>query len=114
MGVHPARRGDVAVAAIAGLGLQGIEINSGWFLPPAHIPNIDDTLIQTGHQARLAGTGRILRGREQLDQYLGGRAPLHICPAGMSPFLEGAWCCSSFCREDGRRTLVMRPLRGDP
>ena len=31
-----------ALAVIRGLGLTGIEINSGGFLPPVHIPNIDE------------------------------------------------------------------------
>jgi sugar phosphate isomerase/epimerase len=33
-----------ALAVIAGLGLTGIEINTGGFLPPVHIPNIDEIL----------------------------------------------------------------------
>ncbi len=34
-----------AIKVIAGLGLTGIELNSGGFLPPVHIPNIDDILV---------------------------------------------------------------------
>ena len=33
-----------ALSVIAGLGLTGIEINTGGFLPPVHIPNIDEIL----------------------------------------------------------------------
>lgn len=33
-----------ALKTIAGLGLTGIELNSGGFLPPKHIPNIDQIL----------------------------------------------------------------------
>jgi sugar phosphate isomerase/epimerase len=34
-----------ALEVIAGLGLTGIEINSGGFLPPVHIPTFDDILV---------------------------------------------------------------------
>ena len=34
-----------ALEVIAGLGLTGIEINSGGFLPAVHIPTFDDILI---------------------------------------------------------------------
>ncbi|TFB71431.1 sugar phosphate isomerase/epimerase [Cryobacterium glaciale] len=34
-----------ALSIISGLGLTGIELNSGGFLPPAHIPTFDDILI---------------------------------------------------------------------
>lgn len=33
-----------AIEVIAGLGLAGIELNSGGFLPPVHIPTFDDIL----------------------------------------------------------------------
>jgi len=33
-----------AIKVIAGLGLTGIELNSGGFLPPVHIPTFDDIL----------------------------------------------------------------------
>jgi sugar phosphate isomerase/epimerase len=33
-----------ALAVIAGLGLTGIEINSGGFLPATHLPTFDDIL----------------------------------------------------------------------
>ena len=33
-----------AIDVIAGLGLTGIELNSGGFLPPMHIPAFDDIL----------------------------------------------------------------------
>jgi len=34
-----------ALRVIADLGLTGIEINSGGFLPPVHIPTFDDILV---------------------------------------------------------------------
>ena len=34
-----------ALEVVAGLGLQGIELNSGGFLPPVHIPTFDDVLV---------------------------------------------------------------------
>ncbi|MBO1740767.1 sugar phosphate isomerase/epimerase [Leifsonia sp. TF02-11] len=34
-----------ALTVISGLGLTGIEINSGGFLPPVHIPTFDDILV---------------------------------------------------------------------
>ena len=34
-----------AIAVIAGLGLTGIEINTGGFLPPVHVPTFDDILV---------------------------------------------------------------------
>jgi len=34
-----------ALTVIAGLGLTGIEVNSGGFLPPTHIPTFDDILV---------------------------------------------------------------------
>ncbi len=33
-----------ALEVIANLGLTGIEINTGGFLPPVHVPNMDDIL----------------------------------------------------------------------
>lgn len=34
-----------AIAVVADLGLTGIEINTGGFLPPVHVPAIDDILV---------------------------------------------------------------------
>lgn len=34
-----------AIAVIAGLGLTGIEVNTGGFLAPVHVPDIDDILV---------------------------------------------------------------------
>ena len=34
-----------ALEVVAGLGLQGIEINSGGFLPAVHVPTFDDILV---------------------------------------------------------------------
>jgi sugar phosphate isomerase/epimerase len=36
---------DEAIATVAGLGLEGIELNSGGFLPATHIPTLDDILV---------------------------------------------------------------------
>ena len=36
-----------ALAAIADVGLTGIEINTGGFLPPVHVPTFDDILVVT-------------------------------------------------------------------
>lgn len=33
-----------ALEVVKGLGLQGLELNSGGFLPPVHVPNIDEIL----------------------------------------------------------------------
>jgi sugar phosphate isomerase/epimerase len=55
-----------ALEVIAGLGLTGIEINSGGFLPPVHIPGFDDIL--TSDTARddylgiFEGTGVAIAG----------------------------------------------------
>jgi sugar phosphate isomerase/epimerase len=55
-----------ALEVIAGLGLTGIEINSGGFLPPVHIPTFDDIL--TSDTARddylgiFEGTGVAIAG----------------------------------------------------
>jgi sugar phosphate isomerase/epimerase len=34
-----------AIEVVAGLGLTGLEINTGGFLPPVHVPRIDDILV---------------------------------------------------------------------
>ncbi|PWQ89225.1 sugar phosphate isomerase, partial [Enterococcus faecium] len=34
-----------AIAVIAGLGLTGIEVNTGGVLAPVHVPDIDDILV---------------------------------------------------------------------
>ena len=36
-----------AIKVIADLGLNGIEINSGGFLPPVHIPEIDEIITDS-------------------------------------------------------------------
>jgi len=55
-----------ALTVIAELGLTGIEINSGGFLPPVHIPTYDDILVSdTARDESLgifAGTGVSLAG----------------------------------------------------
>lgn len=54
-----------ALATIASLGLEGIEINSGGFLPPVHIP-VDDLLAGTvsaaDYLATFEGTGVSIEG----------------------------------------------------
>jgi len=55
-----------ALKVIADLGLTGIEINSGGFLPPVHIPTFDDILVRdTARDDCLAifeGTGVAIAG----------------------------------------------------
>lgn len=45
-----------ALKVIAGLGLTGIEINSGGFLPPVHIPGFDDILVSDTARDEYLGT----------------------------------------------------------
>ena len=49
-----------AIKVIADLGLNGIEINSGGFLPPVHIPEIDEIIADPAaakaYLARFDGT----------------------------------------------------------
>ena len=55
-----------ALKAISDLGLTGIEINSGGFLPPTHIPEIDDIVASPAaakaYLARFEGTGVEIAG----------------------------------------------------
>ena len=55
-----------AIKVIAGLGLNGIEINSGGFLPPVHIPEIDEIITDPAaakvYLARFDGTGVEIAG----------------------------------------------------
>lgn len=55
-----------ALSVIAGLGLTGIEINSGGFLPPVHIPGIDeiarDPAAAKAYLATFDGTGVEIAG----------------------------------------------------
>lgn len=55
-----------ALKVIAGLGLNGIEINSGGFLPPTHIQNIDeiaaDPAAAKAYLARFEGSGVEIAG----------------------------------------------------
>ena len=55
-----------ALAVIGGLGLTGIEINSGGFLPPVHIPNIDEIATSpaaaTEYLKKFEGTGVEIAG----------------------------------------------------
>lgn len=55
-----------ALSVIADLGLTGIEINTGGFLPPVHVPNIDEILASDGARdaflAHFEGTGVQIAG----------------------------------------------------
>jgi sugar phosphate isomerase/epimerase len=55
-----------ALKVIADLGLSGIEINSGGFLPPVHIPTFDDILVSDAarddYLAIFEGTGVSIAG----------------------------------------------------
>ena len=55
-----------AIKVIADLGLNGIEINSGGFLPPVHIPEIDEIITDSAaakvYLARFDGTGVEIAG----------------------------------------------------
>ena len=44
-----------AIKVIAGLGLTGIELNSGGFLPAVHIPTFDDILTSDGARDEFLG-----------------------------------------------------------
>ncbi|WP_328293050.1 sugar phosphate isomerase/epimerase [Kineococcus sp. NBC_00420] len=45
-----------ALQVVADLGLQGIELNSGGFLPPVHIPTFDDILVSDTARDEFLGT----------------------------------------------------------
>ncbi|MFD0484337.1 sugar phosphate isomerase/epimerase family protein [Kineococcus sp. GCM10028916] len=45
-----------ALEVVAGLGLEGIELNSGGFLPPVHIPTFDDILVSDTARDEFLGT----------------------------------------------------------
>jgi sugar phosphate isomerase/epimerase len=47
-----------AIKVIAGLGLTGIELNSGGFLPPVHIPTFDDILSSDAAATTSSGSSR--------------------------------------------------------
>ena len=55
-----------ALKVIGDLGLNGIEINSGGFLPPTHIPNIDEIVASPAaakaYLAKFEGTGVQIAG----------------------------------------------------
>lgn len=55
-----------ALEVIANLGLTGIEINTGGFLPPVHVPNMDDILTSDAarddYLAFFEGTGVSIAG----------------------------------------------------
>ena len=57
---------EEAIKVIADLGLNGIEINSGGFLPPVHIPEIDEIIADPAaakaYLARFDGTGVEIAG----------------------------------------------------
>lgn len=55
-----------ALAVVADLGLTGIEINTGGFLPPVHVPNFDEILesdaARDEYLAQFEGTGVSIAG----------------------------------------------------
>ena len=55
-----------AIEVVAGVGLTGIELNTGGFLPPVHVPNIDDILVSDAARddflAQFEGTGVSIAG----------------------------------------------------
>jgi sugar phosphate isomerase/epimerase len=55
-----------ALAVIASLGLTGIEINTGGFLPPVHVPTFDQILVSDAarddYLALFEGTGVSIAG----------------------------------------------------
>ncbi|NRD25861.1 sugar phosphate isomerase/epimerase [Frigoribacterium sp. VKM Ac-2836] len=46
---------DQAIEVVAGLGLTGMEINSGGFLPPVHLPDMDDIISSPAAAKRFLG-----------------------------------------------------------
>ena len=67
-----------ALKVIAGLGLTGIEINSGGFLPAVHIPTFDEILVSDAARDDYLGH---LRGHRRLDR----RPELQRQPAAPQP-----------------------------
>ena len=67
-----------ALKVIADLGLTGIEINSGGFLPAVHIPTFDDILVSDAARDDYLGD---LRGHRRLDR----RPELQRQPAAPQP-----------------------------
>lgn len=59
---------DDAIATVASLGLTGIELNVGGFLPPVHVPNI----------------GQILESDTARDEFLGKFEGKLVTPAGLN------------------------------
>lgn len=57
---------DEAISTVAGLGLTGIELNSGGFLPATHIPTLDDILVSDSARddflGKFDGTGVEIAG----------------------------------------------------
>lgn len=55
-----------AIEAIAGVGLTGIELNTGGFLPPVHVPDIDEILVsdtaRDEYLGQFEGTGVAIAG----------------------------------------------------
>jgi sugar phosphate isomerase/epimerase len=55
-----------AIAVIADLGLTGIELNTGGFLPPVHVPTLDDILVSDAARddflGQFEGTGVAIAG----------------------------------------------------
>src|SRR5918998_236874 len=79
-----------AIKVIAGLGLTGIELNSGGFLPPVHIPAFDDILSSDAARddflGLFEGTGVDMSGLPAGEP--GGRRPNWIVNAWNSGALD--------------------------
>jgi sugar phosphate isomerase/epimerase len=68
-----------AIEVVKGLGLNGLELNTGGFLPPVHVPNIDEILESDAARDDFLGTFEGT-GVEILGLNCNGN-PLHANPA---------------------------------
>jgi sugar phosphate isomerase/epimerase len=68
-----------ALKVVKGLGLDGLEVNTGGFLPPVHIPNIDEILTSDSARDDFLGLFAA-EGMEILGLNCNGN-PLHPNPA---------------------------------
>jgi sugar phosphate isomerase/epimerase len=93
-----------AIQTVKGLGLQGLELNTGGFLPPKHIPNIDEVL--TSDTARddflgqFEGTGVELAGLNCNGN------PLHPNPAVGGPHSADVLRSIKLARRLGQNRVV--------
>ncbi|MEQ6901837.1 sugar phosphate isomerase/epimerase [Nocardioides sp. YIM 152588] len=69
---------DEALKVVTGLGLDGLEVNTGGFLPPVHVPNIDEILESDSARDDFLGTFDAA-GAEVLGLNCNGN-PLHPNP----------------------------------